>query len=91
MKNFIIFLLIVVSVCMALGFVNWEEDTDEQIGEDIVIGFTSTIGVFKTVSEFTRGVVFTIGDVVGTITNWFDTALRWLGIKDDTPQEETTT
>lgn len=90
MKNFIIFLLIVVSVCMALGFVNWEEDTEVEIGQDIVTGFTNTIGVFKTVSGFTRGVVFAIGDAVGTVSNWVDTALRWLGIKEDPPKETTT-
>lgn len=90
MKNFVIFLLIVVSVCMALGYVNWEEDTEVEIGQDIVTGFTNTVGVFKTVSDFTKGVVFAIGDAVGTVSNWVDTALRWLGIKGD-PEESTTT
>lgn len=90
MKGLIAFLMIVISVCMALGFVDWEEDTDVEIGQNIVTGFTNTVGVFKTVSDFTRGVVFTIGDAVGTISNWVDTALRWLGIKGDDPQETTT-
>ena len=90
MKNFVIFLLIVVSVCMALGYVNWEEDTEVEIGQDIVTGFTNTVGVFKTVSDFTKGVVFAIGDAVGTVSNWVDTALRWLGIKGD-PEESPTT
>lgn len=83
MKNFIIFLLIVVSVCLALGLVDWENDTDEQIGQDITQGFVSTVAIFKQVSDFTKGVVFAIGDAVSTVSDWVDTALRWLGIKQD--------
>lgn len=90
MRNFFIFLCIVISVCMALGFVDWEEDTDFEIGKNIVTGFSNTVGVFKTVSDFTKGIVFAIGDAVGTVSNWVDTALRWLGIKEDPPKETTT-